>query len=77
MISWNVACCGGRSAEEPLSFLERKSELDRLFFTDRDAIKKGTPVYDEFWKFYAKYQVCCAGNPVKPSQIQSKPLKIQ
>lgn len=39
------------------SFEDYKKELDMLFFTDRDVIKKGTPQYDEFWVFFHKYQV--------------------
>jgi hypothetical protein len=41
----------------PFDFDDFKPELDTLFFTDRDVIKKGTPMYDEFWKFFYKYQV--------------------
>lgn len=39
------------------SFEDYKKELDVLFFTDRDVIKKGTPQYEEFWKFFNKYQL--------------------
>lgn len=38
------------------SFEDYKRDLDLLFFTERDVIKKDTTQYDEFWKFFAKYQ---------------------
>lgn len=40
----------------PLVFSDYKSELDCLFFTDRDVIKNSSSQYEEFWKFYAKLQ---------------------
>lgn len=39
------------------SFEDYQKDLDALFFTDRDVIKKGTQQYEEFWKFYGKYEI--------------------
>ena len=44
------------SRQREFSFEDYKRDLDLLFFTDRDVIKKDTTQYDEFWKFFAKYQ---------------------
>ncbi len=43
--------------KKEFSFEDYVKDLDTLFFTDRDVIKKGTPQYDEFWKFFNKYQM--------------------
>lgn len=42
---------------QEFSFEDYKKDLDVLFFTDRDVIKKSTPQYEEFWKFFNKYQI--------------------
>ena len=42
---------------QEFSFEDYQKDLDTLFFTDRDVIKKGTPQYEEFWKFFSKYQM--------------------
>lgn len=42
---------------QEFSFEDYKKDLDTLFFTDRDVIKKSTPQYEEFWKFFNKYQL--------------------
>lgn len=42
---------------QEFSFEDYQKDLDVLFFTDRDVIKKGTPLYEEFWKFHTKYQM--------------------
>lgn len=42
---------------QEFSFEDYKKDLDTLFFTDRDVIKKSTPQYEEFWKFFNKYQI--------------------
>ena len=44
------------SRQREFSFEDYKRDLDLLFFTDRDVIKKDTTQYNEFWKFFAKYQ---------------------
>jgi hypothetical protein len=44
------------SRQREFSFEDYKRDLDLLFFTDRDVIKKDSTLYDEFWKFFAKYQ---------------------
>lgn len=41
---------------QEFSFENYKKDLDILFFSDRDVIKKDTTQYDEFWKFFNKYQ---------------------
>ena len=41
----------------PFCFGNYRSEIDGLFFTDRDVIKKASPLYEEFWKFYEKYKL--------------------
>jgi regulator of replication initiation timing len=33
-----------------------KSLIDRMFFRESDAVKRGTVQYDDFWKFYDKIQ---------------------
>lgn len=62
------------------SFEDYKKELDILFFSDRDVIKKGTPQYEEFWKFHSKYQLMRArqgGNEwIAPRSTPSNQLGI-
>ena len=41
--------------KKEFSFEDYREDLDCLFFTHRDLIKKGSDEYEEFWKFYAKY----------------------
>lgn len=43
--------------DQEITFEDYQKDLDALFFTDRDVIKKGTPLYEEFWKFHTKYQI--------------------
>ena len=37
------------------SFEDYKEDLDCIFFTQRDFIKKGSAEYEDFWKFFGKY----------------------
>lgn len=43
----------GRKKE--FSFEDYKEDLDCLFFTHRNIIKKDSAEYEDFWKFYGKY----------------------
>ena len=45
------------SETKEFSYEDYKEDLDCLFFTHRDLIKKDSVQYGDFWKFYGKYEV--------------------
>lgn len=55
------------------SFEDYKKELDQLFFSDRDIIKKGTPQYGEFWNFFQKYDTMKKRQGISWNPPQSEP----
>ncbi|XP_035673880.1 probable ATP-dependent RNA helicase DHX34 [Branchiostoma floridae] len=62
---------------------EYRSTLNKIFFRDEDFIVRGTPEYDDFWKFfhrYCKFQMKKSGDqrPARPhhSSPQQKTLGL-
>ncbi|XP_013779441.2 probable ATP-dependent RNA helicase DHX34 [Limulus polyphemus] len=41
---------------EPVDFENHRAVLNKMFFGDKDIIKRGSTTYDDFWIFLQKYQ---------------------
>ncbi|XP_064608809.1 probable ATP-dependent RNA helicase DHX34 [Liolophura sinensis] len=53
---YNADCATEFESDFDFDYTQYKHSLNKIFFRDQDYIKRGTPDYDDFWLFAARFQ---------------------